>query len=225
MNSAHGKIDRRRKPVLIIECDSIQLTRDNLAFGDELHLRLKQVFPHNNISLVHADTEASLLKQLGTLAESGKPYKDIVIIGHSNPTGLQMTSDRFSQWRDVANWLSPFAPQRIALLACNAGRWLPCAALFDGVPSLKEIIGSPVLAYGDQLYFVLLTVLHKLWAKKPNREVIKLMQIGNFVITKGLMFSNTRRDYERGGIVDGAFWTFAEPIINEFAERLRHNFN
>jgi hypothetical protein len=219
------EIDYRRKPVLIVECDSAKLARENLSVGDGLYSKIQMAFPRNPISLVCADTEAGLLKQLGTLAETKrkKPYNYIIIIGHSNKRGLQITSDRFAKWDGVASWFRLFAPRRIALLACEAGRWLPSASLFDGIPSLKEIFGSPVPAHKDQLHFILLSVLHTLGVKEPDKGLIRLMQIANFAITKGLIFRNTRSDYERGGSEEGALWTLGESVISQLIDRMRGN--
>ena len=209
-----NKIDRRRKALLIVECDSSKLTRQNLALGNVLRDWVKLAFPHNPVDLVQSYTEADLLEELRKLHDIGKPYRNIVIIGHSNQSGLQISSDRFVSWKGVANWFEQFEPHRIILIACNAGRWLPCAALFDGISALKEIFGSPIPASKDQGYVVLFRVLNILGAKKEDRDLIHLMQVGNFLMTKGLMFSRTRREYERGGSAEGTVWTMVEPIIN-----------
>jgi hypothetical protein len=216
-----NKIDRRRKGVLIVECDSAKLERQNLALGHQLHAAVKLAFPRNPVELARADTRADLLKRLGTLAETGQRYRSIVIIGHSNRNGLQLTSDMFFEWGAVARWFGPFDPHRIILIACEAGRWLPCAALFNGIPCLKEIYGSPVPTYKDQALFVLVLVLYALGAKQTDRALLQLMQAGNLLITKGLMFRNTRRDYERGGDAEGALWSAAEAFIDALMKGLR----
>lgn len=215
------KIDRRRKSVLIVECDSAKLERQNLALGHQLYAAVKLAFSRNPVELVRADTRADFLKRLGELNETGQLYRRIVIIGHSNKKGLQLTADTFSEWSAVASWFGPFDPHCIILIACEAGRWLPCAALFKGIPGLKEIYGSPVPAHKDQAMIVLGLVLHALKAKKIDKGLIRLMQAGNLLMTKGVMFRNTRRDYEQGGDMEGALWHAAEPLIDEFIKRLR----
>lgn len=216
-----NKIDRRRKAVLIVECDIVKLERQDLALGDQLYAAVKLACPRNLVDLVRADTKANLLKQLGAIAETSQRYRSIVIIGHSNRDGLRLTSDAFVEWDAVANWFSPFDPHRMILIACEAGRWLPCAALFKGISGLKEIYGSPVPAYKNQALFVLGLVLHALKAEKIDKGLIQLMQTGNLLITKGLMFRNTRHEYERGGEVEWALWGAAEPLIDQLMSRLR----
>ncbi len=216
-----NNIDRRRKAVLIVECDSARLARQNLALGEQLHSSIKLAFQRNPVDLVRADTEADLLKQLGTLSERGQCYRSIVIIGHSNKSGLKLTADRFSQWGAVARWFGPFDPHRIILIACEAGRWLPCAELFKGIPNLKEIFGSPVPAHKDQVWIVFGMVLYALGARKMNKEWLKLMQIGNFLMTKGLMFRRTRKEYQHCSNAEGELWDETETLIAQVAEMLR----
>ncbi len=216
-----NRIDRRRKGVLIVECDSARLERQNLALGHQLYAAVKLAFSRNPVELARADTQADLLKRLGELAETCQRYRSIVIIGHSNREGLQIAADTFAEWGAVANWFGPFDPHRIILIACEAGRWLPCAALFKGIPHLKEIYGSPVPAHKNQALFVLGLVLHALEAETMDKGLIQLMQAGNFLMTKGLMFRNTRRDYGRGGDAEGALWSAAEPLIDAFMKGLR----
>jgi len=193
------KIDRWRKPLLIQECDGATLDRQNLALGKELQNYVKLFFPQNPVTLIRSDTEAELSKAMAELFETGQSCRNIIVIGHSNRGGLKISADRFVQWEAVANWLVPFDPQRIILIACDAGRWLPCAALFEGIPTLKEIFGSPIPAHKDQKYIVLARVLHLLGAKREDVDFIRLLQLGNFLFTKGVMFRRTRSEYEQGG--------------------------
>lgn len=214
------KIDRRRKALLILECDSYKLTQQNLALGGELLKHVKLVFPQNPVDFVPSYSEANLLEKLAALSVTGQQYRNIVIIGHSNRGGLKISADRFVGWDGAANWIGAFNPRRLILLACEAGRWLPCAALFDNISTLEEIFGSPISAHKNQQYIVLLRVLHILGASKEDPDLIRLMQLGNFLLTKGIMFRQTRIEYERDGGEEGEIWTgLAEPLLNQIMER------
>ena len=109
------KIDRRRKPLLILECDGATLDRQNLALGKELQNYVKLFFPQNPVTLIRSDTEAELSKAMAELFETGQSCRNIIVIGHSNRVGLKISADRFVQWEAVANWLVPFDPQRMIL--------------------------------------------------------------------------------------------------------------
>lgn len=215
MSLTLSEIDRRRKAVLIVECDSVTLERQNLALGEQLRASVKLAFPRNRVELVQTETEAELLRRLGEIARDGQRYRSVVIIGHSNRDGLRLTADRFYEWAAVAKWFAPFDPHRVILIACEAGRWLPCAALFEGIPDLKEIFGSPVPAHKNQIWFVLASVMYALGAKKPEGKWVAMMQAANFIITKGLMFRNTRRDYERGGVAEAEGWAKVENFLDQ----------
>lgn len=202
-NKMVTKIDHRRKALLIIECDSSKLKNQGLAVGKGLQTTVQLAYQQNTVDLIQSYKTADLLEELGKLHEKRQPYRDIIIIGHSNERGLQISSDRFDDWSVIASWIELFEPHRVFLIACHAGRWLPCASLFDGIPTLKEIFGSPVPANRDQVYFVVSLVLYRLGVKKMDTEIVKLMQGLNLLATQGLMFSRTRLEYEEDGVVDG----------------------
>lgn len=216
------KIDRRRKTVLILECDSQKLSNQNLALGEELQHQIELFFPTNLITLVRSYNEADLLESLGELAQTGQKYGTVIIIGHSSREGLKISADRAFTWQATGNWIKPFTPKQAILLACQGGRWLPCAALFDAVPTLNEITGSPILANKNQKHAVLAATLHILGAKKKDRELDQIIKFGNLLLTKGLMFSRTRTEYERGGDEEGAMWSdIAEPLIEQLFKEFR----
>ncbi len=186
--------------MLIMECDSAKLTQQNLAVSNDLEKFAKHTFPKNPIHCLKSLSDTELLKDVGELYETGQLFRTIVIIGHSNKTGLKISSDSFIEWRAVANWIESFEPHRVILLACEAGQSIPCAALFNGIPSLKEIFASPIPADKSQQYIILGKVLHVLIAKKENEVVNQLMQLTNIIFTRGVMISCTRADYENGYI-------------------------
>lgn len=134
------RIDRRKKAVLILECDSETLVRQSLDLGDELQTSLKIASPDNPIDCIKSYTGARLLESFLALYETKKIYRNVIIIGHSNQNGLVLSADGLIDWRGVANWIKPFEPHRVILLACEAGQWLPCSALFETIPKLKEIL-------------------------------------------------------------------------------------
>ena len=217
-----NKIDRRKKSLLILECDSDKLSQQNLALGEELRNQARLCFPKNPVTLIRSYREADLSETLADLFNTKQLYRNIIVIGHSNHNGLQLSADRFVGWKGATNWLHPFEPHRIILLACEAGKWLPCSALFDKIPTLKEIFGSPILADKNQQYIILARVLHILGAKKEDRELNRLLQLGNFFLIKGIIFNRTRAEYERGGDEEGSLWTgLAEPLIEQIIKEWR----
>ncbi len=90
-----SKIDRRRKPLLILECDSNKLDQQNLALGSDLRNYVKLFFPQNPINFIRSDSEAELLKAMAEFFEAEQSCKNVVIVGHSNKSGLKISADRF----------------------------------------------------------------------------------------------------------------------------------
>lgn len=218
-----NSVDGRRKPVLILECNSALLVRQNLSVGRELRGWLQTFFPRNRLTLVEAQTRAQLLQDFAKLRERGDFYGDIVVIGHSSRRGLRINADDSIDWNAVRGWLEPFKPRHLYLLACEAGRWLPCAALFAGEDNpLKEIIGSPVPASKQEQYFILAAVLHRLDAKQIDPELVKMMQLANLFINKGVMFRRTKAEFKRDKQEQGAIWTgLGEPLLEQLIKFFR----
>lgn len=202
------KIDRRRKSLLILECDSSRLEGQNMALGNELATTVKTFFGTNPIELVRANQTSSLLDSLAELAEKAQSYSTLVVIEHSSERGIVLTSDGSVGWNEFVNWISPFSPRKIVLVACKAGTWMPCRALFQGLPDLKEIFASPILVGKDQKYLVFARILHILGAKKEDGNLNLLMQAVNFFATGGLMLRRTRKDFEYYGGDEGLNWNW-----------------
>jgi hypothetical protein len=187
-------VDKRRKSVLIVECDSMKLQQQGLAVGREIYTYIRTLLPRNPIHLVESHTQAKLLEELANVFESRLPFRTIVVVGHSNREGLQLSSDAFVGWEAVGRFLSPFAPRRVLLLACGAGQSYPSNSLFDTVETLDEIFASPIPTRKNQQYVLLGKLLHVLFAKKENRQINQLMQLGNLMLTGGIMYHRSRRE-------------------------------
>lgn len=113
-----GKTKRakpRRSDLLILECDSATLVRDRLNLGSVLaglitHPVANLLRPDKRITLIRTSTKDRLLQELtDPLAKHGR-FRAILLVGHSNATGLQLTSDVFCDWRTWANGCSPSSP-------------------------------------------------------------------------------------------------------------------
>ena len=58
------------------------------------------------------------------------------------------------------------------LIACDAGRFLPSKAMFDGLPTLKELYGSPIITFREQFYVLIIELLYIL-PKAPIESLFK----------------------------------------------------
>lgn len=105
-----------RNDRLIIGCDSTNLVAGHLNLGSALaHLlkrdAAKMVLRDTKVKLVQTSTADRLPEQFREIAAEYRHFRAILVVGHSNPAGLQLTSDWFCDWRTIGKWLQPFEPQ------------------------------------------------------------------------------------------------------------------
>lgn len=124
-------------------------------------------------------------------------------------------------WAVVANWFEKFQPRSIYLIACRAGRWLPCASLFNGIQSLKVIYGSPAVADESQACFVTLVTLYILGTRRPDKSILSFGQAINFLLTKGVVFRRERSQFEKDGRSEGVKWTPVELFIKRIIKAIK----
>lgn len=191
--------DRRRKQVLIIECDSRTLESQNLAIGDVITDAILTTFPRNGIDLIKANDKTSFDRDLDVILRKYKnPCKTIILIGHGNESGVRLTSNNFMGWQELGSVLEPFAPEKLIFLACRAGDIKACEVLFDNIPSLRQIFASPVNIQKSQQYVVIQKVIYTLSTQKEHQLIVNLMQAVSALATKEWMFCRTREEHEYG---------------------------
>lgn len=192
-------IDKRRKQVLIIECDSHTLKNQNLAIGNEIEAELQSAFPKNGIDLIRAVEKSVFEIDLDSvLGKYRNPCKAVIMVGHGNESGIRLTADHFISWHDLGLILKPFAPQQLLFLACRAGNISACEVLFDNIPSLQHIFASPVNIPKSQQFIVIQKVKYALGTAKENQLLVNLLQGISALITKDWMFNRTREEHEFG---------------------------
>lgn len=223
-NNSLIKPDRRRKSVLIVECDSNKLTSQNLAIGKSIYQSIQDIFPKNPILFLQINEVLELSEKLAIAKQNNQKFRHIIIIGHSNKNGLALTSNCFSGWEAIGRWFELFSPVQIIFLACEAGNWQACVTLFESIPTLKEIFASPVTADLSQQYAVIMKTVFALEppkGKKVSSLIVKLMQVVNFSFTKGIFFHYTRDEYERSTHRDMQLWTGFESTLSDFMKLIR----
>ena len=210
-----SKIDRRRRSLLILECDTITLDSQNLAMGDFVERIAGTFFPQNPIELIKIDKEQDLLDAFAEAIPAKKKYKNIFIIGHSNKNGIKLALNRFVDWNGLAQWLTPFEPKQITFLACQAANMSSCGKLFEGINSLNEIFGSPINVDTKQAIIALFNSLMGLENGKADSSSLNMAQLTNFVLTKKITFHFTRKTYEKYGEGEMEMWNFIESNLHK----------
>ncbi len=141
-----------------------------------------------------------LLRDLADCKMRCGSFDIICVVGHSNMTGIAVTgsgaADSMS-WTKSAAFLAPLQPKRVALIACQAGAWLPSKALFDGLPTLMELYGSPLLTNEQQMTILKVLVPLLLAGVQVDPELLRVAQVANFALTRGVLFRQTRAEFRR----------------------------
>lgn len=165
--------------------------------------------------LVQASTQERLLAQFAHLAIRGMKYDVVLVVGHSNRNVLALASNAVCTWSVVAQWIDPFQPRLIVLAGCEAARWLPSAALFAGIKTLREIYGTPVASTEAQLQVLRLFLAYLFAGGKVGRDLRLLSQTLNYALTGGIIFRQTRAEMEAHGPREAAIWTGLEDILSK----------
>jgi hypothetical protein len=136
--STQAKSHRQpRAHLLIIECDSRQLALDGLNLGGAFGQLAKIIFPEKKIAVVQTSSEQKLNDDLGAVFEKHGRFRSILLVGHSNESGLVLTADGLRSWSVVGNWLQQFEPEFCFLAACRAGKSEAVRNLFR--PSRRSV--------------------------------------------------------------------------------------
>lgn len=205
----------RRSPaahLLIVECESKKLAADDPAIGTEIERLAKIAFPKKHIVLIQTSTTGQLLQDLADTFAKHPRFRSVLIVGHSNVRGLKLTSDPLCAWNAVGEWIARFNPEFLMLTACDAGQSLPASKLFDALKDLKEVYASPNKFYRDQGY-ILFVIIHQLLdQRKMDAQLLVAAQVANYLLTNGVLFKWTRREFRSGKEVRGKLWDLAAML-------------
>lgn len=208
-----------RPSVLILECDPAKLAAQSLTSARQLDRIVATVVPSAQRYPIAATCRQALLSQLAQCKEECGKVDVVVICGHSNKDKLCLTADWRAPWNEVAQWIAPFSPKSVVLVACQAGRWLPSKALFDGVLTLREIYGSPASLTDQQAILVQLLVPYLLSNGRLKTDVSRMLQFANFALTRGVIFRQTRREFQQSAPAGGLVWTGIESLLQAYSHR------
>lgn len=212
-----GGLTKRRPAaahLLVLECQEQKLTGQALNFGSKTVPFLKALFPTKRIVLLPTSRSYELGPSLAdALAKYGR-FRSVLIVGHSNAKGLQLTNDHFCSWQAVGHWLTKFEPEFLFLAACEAGRSEAVRSLFAPVPSLREVYASPIQFYAGQSTPLVALIALGLKDRKIDSEASSFMRTLNYVITGGQIFRWRRGEVGKGEEFSGKLWDSLAGMLN-----------
>jgi hypothetical protein len=202
---------------LVLECDPEGL--GPLAVASVVAAALSNAFGPESVVLVRARTRNGLLAELGRLAAEKRVFDLAVVLGHSDRSVLQLTHDHAASWVEAAGWLAPFKPSQAVLLACEAGGFLPSAALFHGVPTLSVLYGCPTETNLAAAFVWLLAYL-LVRTKRAPRGLLDFVNTVGVLHSQTLWYRQTRRALRRASPVERIGRVLLEGVLRDL-RRLR----
>lgn len=140
---------------------------------------------------IRSDEEFSAkLKGLGR-----KRRHAIVIIGHSNKSLIRIAPGLTPGWEDVGRRLARFRPEKMLLIACQAGDPTVGDALFSAISSLRRIFACPINLRHDNAKRVLELATLLLGAVDLHETVRMALQGVHMLINDGHFFELRREDF------------------------------
>lgn len=189
---------RRGKSLLLLECDAEKLAAQSMSMADEIAALTRLLVPTVQVEIAKTTTEDELKSRFACLAECDRRFGTIVVIGHSNSSGLCLTADRFLTWPAVARWLTFFEPSTVVLVACESGQKSAVCHLFAGIRTLREVYGPPAGTTKLQSQIVKGLLLYLLNVRSRDIDLIRTGQIINFVLTGSTHYRWLRKEFPLG---------------------------
>lgn len=210
-------VTKRRSPaahLLILECQEQKLAGQALNFGSKILPFLKAAFPTKRIVLVPTSTRSELGLSLAEALRIYGRFRSVLVVGHSNAMGIQLTNDYFCSWLALGQWLAKFEPEFLFLAACDAGRSDAVRRLFAPIPSLREVYASPIQFYVDQSAPLVALIASILQDRKIDSDASSLIRTVNYAITGGQILRWTRGEAGEGEEITGKLWDSLAFVFN-----------
>jgi len=182
------------------------------------------MFCAGQVDFVPTTSLRDLLGRLAHLAEDRAEFDVIVVIGHSNHECIRVArgTDGAVPWDAFSGYLKPFAPRRLMLVACKAGRWPPAVILFRKLLKLRRILASPVNVSASlgKLLVAMIPVLVE--PVRPRDGVVTTIQAATVAVTGGQVRHWMRKDAKSpDGVLLDFVATLADPILRELPNTIR----
>lgn len=211
----------RRPSMLVLHLDAEKLRRDGLHFGSITDVVAALGSAAADIHVKDAMDHQSLLGVLAELAARKLRFDAVVVIGHANNEGIRAASDAFLTWEVFAEYLRPFEPRRVLLVACQAGRTTAMEALFARLPALRRIYACPVNARKNLAQVLVGCAPLLLAVKAPRPEQMAIAQAMLWAFTGGQLREWVRTK-DRGqpvSVLWDAAAQLADPAVRELHRR------
>ena len=167
---------------------------------------VRPLFPDKRIAIVQTSTEAKLGEDLAKVFQEFGRFRSILIVGHSNPQELALTSDGCRPWATIGHWIKIFEPEFLFLAACEAGKSEAVRSVFGVVPTLRQIYASPVTLYKTQTPPLAVLIFMLLWEGKIDPEQSKGLRGAHYILSGGQLYQWLKSEAGPGEELTGKLW-------------------
>jgi hypothetical protein len=210
-------VKSRRKPkahLLIIECDSENLAASGLNLGTPFGQALKTAFPKKRIAIVQTSCEQKLVQDLADVFQQYGCFRAILIVGHSNETGLALTSDGQRSWSAVGSWFNKFEPELCFLAACDAGKSHSVRDVFSSIKTLRQIYASPCALNGIQASPLAILIALLLEHGSIDQNDSDQLRILSYFVTRGQLYLWKRRETGPGTVFKSILTDYVATLLD-----------
>jgi hypothetical protein len=193
------------------------MAQQGLDFGSKVATWCSLPFHKKKIVIAKAYSKEELCRALGEALESHTRFRTVLIVGHSNEQGLQLTPGEFYDWEVVGDWLKPFEPEFLLLMACRAGRSFGVLPLFQRVRSLRQVFASPVAFFSDQTHPLAGLLLALIKNRKVDESWLRVLQASGYLFKDALLYRWKRGETLRAGTVERVAWDLLGDMLNRRA--------
>lgn len=141
---------------------------------------------------VRSESDLEMARILAPLAR----YDAVLLLAHGSVTEVEATDNRSLQWAEVAKMLAPIEPRALLAISCWAASSGPARALFEGIPSLAMIGGSPTLLSVRHAELAFIELVAAAFGLSMPREVSALASMYNAAETGGVVGWRRRETFE-----------------------------
>lgn len=128
----------------------------------------------------------------------------VMLVGHGNMEGFQIAKDRFMRWAEVGTHLAKLEPRVVLLLTCEGGMGSTAALLFDAIPSLQLVLGTPTTTTPTENYAAASEFIMEAIGLDVPKGLSAYLTVLNGMVTGGVVFRRTRQGVERSSSAEMA---------------------
>lgn len=176
---------------------------------------VKPLLLEKTVVLIRTSTADKLPDKFAQALEDHGRFRAILVVGHSNASGLQLARDVFSDWQTVGKWLRPFAPEYVFLAACEAGKSEAVRNLFGPLKqTLQHVYASPVRIFGAQAAAFAVLIGMLLWNDGIADEHSITLRLLNYINTGGQVYHWSYDETGPAAEVPAQWWDALSAVFD-----------